>query len=61
MKVIRGPIREEYIVVRKGLRLLEGRSKTGVRQNNGNSFPHPAVTHNAPAEVARMLRSTQRG
>jgi hypothetical protein len=54
MKVIRAPIREEYIVVRKGLRLLEGRSKIAVRENGGNCSLHPAITDNAPEDVSRM-------
>ena len=59
MKVIRAPIREEYIVVRKGLRFLERRSKTAVRQNGGNSNPHLGITNSAPADVGRMARSAR--
>jgi hypothetical protein len=61
MKVIRAPIREEYIVVRKGLRLLEGRSKIALRENGGNSSPHPAIIRNAREDVQRMSRSDHRG
>ena len=61
MKVIRAPIREEYIVIRKGLRLLEGRSKIADRQNGGNSSLHPAIVNNAPEDVARTSRPAQRG
>jgi hypothetical protein len=61
MKVIRAPIREEYIVVRKGLRLLEGRSKITVQQNRGNSSPRPAITNKAAEDALRMSRSAHRG
>jgi hypothetical protein len=61
MKVIRATIREEYIVVRKGLRLLQGRSKIATRENGGNSSLHPAITKSAPEEVARMSRSAHCG
>lgn len=60
MKVIRAPMREEYIVVRKGLRLLQGRTEIAVRENGGNSSPHPAITRNTVGVLARMSRSPHR-
>jgi len=43
MKIIRAPLREERIVVRKGLRLLEGRAKIVVGENGSNASPHIVI------------------
>jgi hypothetical protein len=61
VKVIRAPIREEYIVVRKGLRLVNGRTEIAVRKDRDNSSLHPAITNTAQEDVARASRSDYRG
>jgi hypothetical protein len=53
MKIIRAPIREEHTLVRKGLRLLEGRTEIAVRKRDSNDT-HLASTRHALGDAARM-------
>jgi hypothetical protein len=54
MKTIRAPDREEHTIVRKGLRLLEGRTGIAVRKSDSNASTRLASTRHAWGDAARM-------
>jgi len=58
MKIIRAPLSEERIVVRRGLRLLEGRTKIAVRENGSNASPHIVILRQGSGNGARMSGSS---
>jgi len=58
MKIIRAPLREERTVVRKGLRLLEGRTENAVRENGSNVSPHIVIARQGSGNGARMPGSS---
>jgi len=61
VKMIKAPDREEHTIVRKGLRLLEGRTEIAVRKSDSNASTHLANTRHALGDAARMSPHCRQG